>query len=229
MATGELSHMTIVPLKKNIEPSTATPELDDAGKLVCQFNPESLVLSKSNYWSFKPDIGDDVPEVIFSGGLAGTLEVDLWFDTTADAKDVRKVYLNKFRKLMLVDDAKGKPGQGQPRHLQLQWGSFISYYAVIDSFREDYQLFMPDGTPVRARVHVCFKQIWDDKKKGPTNPTSRSEARRTWIVEEGQRLDWIAYQEYGSTIAWRHIAETNGINNPLALRPGMILNLTPLD
>jgi hypothetical protein len=233
MSDGAPLRLTITPLKKNLTPETSSPDLDDANKLVCQFNPETLALSKNNHLTFKPDIGDDVPEVIFSGGMSSTLEVDLWFDTTVpgtnQGKDVRDVYVRKLRDLALVDDTAGDPGQTQPTHLLVQWGKFISFYAIIENFREEYLLFLPDGTPIRARVHVCFKQVWDDKKKGATNPTSRTEARRTWIVEEGQRLDWIAYQEYGSTGAWRHIAQTNGIDNPLALRPGMILKLTPLE
>jgi nucleoid-associated protein YgaU len=47
-------------------------------------------------------------------------------------------------------------------------------------------------------------------------------------VVEGQTLDWIAYQEYGSPAAWRHIAETNSLDDPMNLTPGQILKLTPL-
>lgn len=229
MSDGTPMKLTITPLEKNLTPEAASPKLARNKEIKCQFNPETLSLTKSNHLTFKPDIGDDVPEVIFSGGLSSTLEVDLWFDTTQEGEDVRDVYINKIRDLALVDSSKGKPGQAQPTHLLVKWGNFIGFYAIIDNFREEYLLFLADGTPVRARVHVCFKQVWDDSKKGGTNPTSRTDARRTWIVEEGQRLDWIAYEEYGRTNAWRHIAETNGIDNPLALRPGMILKLTPLD
>jgi hypothetical protein len=228
MSDGAPLKLTITPLKKNLTPESASPQFDTSKEIKCQFNPETLALTKSNHLTFKPDIGDDVPEVIFSGGMSSTMEVDLWFDTTDTGRDVRDVYVKKIRELALVDDSKGEPGQIQPTHLFVKWGKFIGFYAIIDNFREEYLLFLPDGTPVRARVHVCFKQVWDESKKGGTNPTSRTEARRTWIVEEGQRLDWIAYEEYGTTSAWRHIADTNGIANPLALRPGMILKLTPL-
>lgn len=229
MSDGMPIKLTITPLEKNLTPEVATPKLDTAKEIKCQFNPETMSLTKSNHLTFKPDIGDDVPEVIFSGGMSSTLEVDLWFDTTREGEDVRDVYIRKIRELALVDASTGNPGQTQPKHCLVKWGNFIGFYAIIDNFREEYLLFLADGTPVRARVHVCFKQVWDDSKKGGTNPTSRSEARRTWIVEEGQRLDWIAYEEYGRTNAWRHIAEANGIDNPLALRPGMILKLTPLE
>jgi nucleoid-associated protein YgaU len=41
-------------------------------------------------------------------------------------------------------------------------------------------------------------------------------------------LDWIAYQEYGAPAYWRHIAETNNLDDPKALYPGQILKLVPL-
>jgi nucleoid-associated protein YgaU len=49
-----------------------------------------------------------------------------------------------------------------------------------------------------------------------------------WVVVEGQTLDWIAYQEYGSAAHWRHIADTNDLDDPRQLRSGQILNLVPL-
>ena len=45
---------------------------------------------------------------------------------------------------------------------------------------------------------------------------------------EGQTLDWIAYQEYGDTSAWRHIAQVNNIQNPRNLKAGTVLKLVPL-
>ena len=46
-------------------------------------------------------------------------------------------------------------------------------------------------------------------------------------VAEGDRLDWIAYQEYGEASEWRRIAEANHLADPLALRPGMTLAIPP--
>ena len=48
------------------------------------------------------------------------------------------------------------------------------------------------------------------------------------MVEEGQRLDWIAYQEYGDAARWRYIAESNNLDDPDVLQPGQILKLIPL-
>lgn len=73
---------------------------------------------------------------------------------------------------------------------------------------------------------VTFSQVREEKKR--QNPTSYTEPRKTWVVREGERLDWIAYQEYGDPGYWRHIAEANNLANPFDLQPGLVLQLTPL-
>jgi nucleoid-associated protein YgaU len=223
---GGVSKLTIIPLRKNLTEADASPDPDNGNKVTAQFNPESLTLGKCNYWSFKTDMADDVPEVIFSGGLAGTLDVKLLFDSTDTGDDVREKYLKLLKMTKVTPSQSG--GRGQPSQVLVQWGEFMSFVCVIESISQTFLLFKEDGTPLRANLDIKFRQAWNDKNKGPTNPTSRSEVRRTWMVERGQRLDWIAYQAYGSTTAWRHIAETNNLLDPLALRPGQILKLLPL-
>jgi nucleoid-associated protein YgaU len=107
-----------------------------------------------------------------------------------------------------------------------QWGSFLSYKGVISQIAQNFTLFKTDGTPLRASVDVTFSETGEQQKK--QNPTTRTEARKIWVVHEGQTLDWIAYQEYGDPACWRHIAETNNLPNPRDLRPGQVLKLTPL-
>jgi nucleoid-associated protein YgaU len=225
-SSGGLQKLTITALAKPISNDQASPQLS-SNKVTADFNPDTFTIVKGNDWTSKPDIGDDVPEIIFSGGRAENLELDLLFDSTGDGTDVRKKY-EKLYAMAKVDPSTNESGQGQPIHVMVQWGEFISFVAVISRITQTFMMFKTDGTPLRARVGVCFTQVYDGKKKSGQNPTSRTETRRTWVVEQGQRLDWIAYQEYGDSSAWRHIAEANGILNPTQLRAGQILRLTPL-
>jgi hypothetical protein len=224
---GGVSKLTIIPLKENMTPKSSSPDPDDSQKIECQFNPESMQYNKTFEWAFRTDIGSNVPEPVFAGGKAGIFSVNLLFDSTDTGDDVR----DKFVKLMEV--AKIKPSnnpdaKGEPRQMLLQWGDFISFVVIVESINTTFNLFTESGTPLRAQVTVTFREAVDSQDKAPMNPTSRTDARRTWIVEKGQRLDWIAYRVYGDTSAWRHIAETNQILDPLAVRPGQILKLTPL-
>lgn len=228
MLAGKLEKLEIIPLKQNITKENPQWSLDNNNKVICHFNPESFSLTKSNKWAFRTDIGDSVPEAIFSGGQAGTMSLELLFDSTDTGEDVRKAY-QKLIKIAMVKPSENNDQKGEPRQVIVQWGKFISYVAIIESISQTFSLFLPDGTPLRAHVSVSLREVWDESDLPPQNPTSRSDVRRTWVVEKGQRLDWISHQVYGDSGAWRHIAETNGLLNPAALRPGQILKIVPLE
>ncbi|MCC6456786.1 MAG: hypothetical protein IT328_17660 [Caldilineaceae bacterium] len=226
--SGKLEKLQIIPLKKNITKKKPKPDLDRDKAVTCQFNPESFTMNKTNKWTRRPDIGDSVPETVFSGGNAGSMTLQLLFDSTDTQDDVRRAYFDLI-KFALVKPSSNPDQKGEPSQVVVEWGAFKGYVAVIESINQNFSLFSSEGVPLRAEVTLTLREVLDRGKLPPTNPTSRSEVRQTWMVEKGQRLDWIAYEIYGSTSAWRHIAETNGLLNPTVLRPGQILKIVPLE
>ncbi len=198
---------------------------DESKVVVCHFNPAEFDVTQSVRWEGKSDQGGSAPNMVFAGGEASSMTITFLFDTTKDGgkKDVRDTY-GALLDMAQAGDSSG--GQGEPPQCRFQWGKFLTFNAVIKDIKQKFTLFAPDGTPLRAEVAVTFKQVGQDTK--PQNPTSRSQARRVWTVEEGQRLDWIAYKEYGDPAQWRHIAETNDLDHPGQVYSGQILKLTPL-
>ncbi|HMQ52056.1 MAG TPA: peptidoglycan-binding protein [Anaerolineae bacterium] len=198
-------------------------------ELVCHFNPDHFEIGQSLNWSEDRTIGSDTPKLIFGGGQAQDMTITFLFDTTGynGRRDVRSEY-KVLTQMAKVDSKKknAKTGLSEPPMCRFQWGKFLTFDAVITNLKQKFTFFTADGTPLRAEVTVTFKQV--GKKLKPQNPTSRSEARKVWVVEEAQTLDWIAYQEYGDSAHWRHIAETNNLDDPEQLQPGQILKLTPL-
>ena len=195
----------------------------------CQFNPTDYTVMKQNKWTVKPKKGANIGKSDFGGGQPATLKMKLFFDTTEAGEDVRK-QTNKVWAMMLVDERTqdSNTKKGEPPQCQFRWGTGDYFTAVITKISQKFTMFLTDGTPVRATLDVTFQQYKDESIFPPQNPTSRSAARKIWVVKEGQTLDWIAYQEYGDSAQWRHIAETNNLNNPMNLQPGQILNLVPL-
>ena len=203
----------------------------------CKFNPSEISFSKTAKWQASgadqaqgQNAGatqkqKNLPSVEFGGGEAASMKLDLFFDTTDTGKDVRKV-TDKLVALTLIDTTIKTPPL-----IRFIWGSLQSFLAYVTSVSVTFKMFLPNGTPVRATVALSLTQYGDDKvfQKQRQNPTSFSEAKKMWVVSEGERLDWIAYQEYGDAAHWRHIAQTNNLSNPFDLRPGQILKLTPLE
>jgi len=205
---------------------------NDLATLDCQFNPESLKITKSVEWNAaksgtstrdaQPQ--SNAPDMEFGGGHAAEFSLDLVFDTTTlDNQDVRG-YTNQLLTFTLMGGGKSGKEDEEPPAIEFVWGEFLLFLAVIKKIEITYTLFLPSGVPVRARVHLDLIQLMDeDGKQGSQNPTTRTPARKTRVVQQGDRLDYLAYQEYGQPGLWREIAEANHIENPLDLQPGQRL------
>jgi len=200
----------------------------------CRFRPSEISFSKTAKWGApgknpaqQESAGAtqkqrNLPSVEFGGGDAASMKLDLFFDTTDTGEDVRKV-TDKLVNLALIDTTIKTPPL-----VRFIWGSLQSFLAYVTSVSVTFKMFLLNGTPVRATVALSLTQYGDDTVFQRQNPTSFSEAKKLWVVTAGERLDWIAYEEYGDAAHWRHIAQTNNLSNPFDLRPGQILKLTPL-
>jgi nucleoid-associated protein YgaU len=202
--------------------------IDDPGKkVVCQFNPNDFSISKSVKWVYQTADGKNVGNPEFGGGEAQDLTVNLIFDSTDTGSDVRQKYA-ELLKMAQIDETHTNTvtRKGEPPQCKFQWGSFLSFTGVIKTISQNFTLFKADGTPLRVKMQVIFSET--PVPRPGQNPTTRTEPRKIWVVREGETLPWIAYQEYGEAGHWRHIAETNGLDNPMELRPGQVLKLVPL-
>jgi nucleoid-associated protein YgaU len=119
--------------------------------------------------------------------------------------------------------------------LTFTWGSFQSgipheegqdneVKLVLTKVDIDYSRFTAQGVPTRAKVVLNTKVM--PLKKALQNPTSGGlPDRRGHVVVDGESLHGIARAEYGSPGRWRELAEHNGIDDPLRVRPGHRLYL----
>jgi len=199
-------------------------------RVPCMFNPYEYTITKQNTYEQASTKGLNIPRVRFRQGGAQTLTLRLLFDTYGQGEDVR-TYTAPLWRMMMVDEdrADQRTGKSEPPHCIFQWGRF-EFEAVITKMDEKFTLFLKDGTPVRTVVNITLQQVIDEEAHAKQNPTSGGgTAPRTRIVYAGDRLDLIAWEEYGDATRWRRIAEANGITDPLRLRPGQILMIPPLE
>ena len=195
-------------------------------KLDVTFNPEKISYTRDIIYEHTPIPDEETGgRMNYVGGSGAKMTMELLFDTSDTGSDVRD-YTD-----WLIFHSIRDEDTGQPPLVQFVWGDFTRGYqkfkAVIADMDIDFTWFLADGKPVRAETRLTIKEP-DEATQGQ-NPTSRSQARKIWTVVEGQTLDWIAFQEYGSSAAWRHIAQTNNLQNPMRLRPGQVLKLVPLE
>ncbi|MGB8647439.1 MAG: peptidoglycan-binding protein [Anaerolineae bacterium] len=201
------------------------------------FNPTQYVVTKTNSWTPEGGKGTNVPSWEFQGGQARTITLELFFDSFMPRPGVQttdvRTDTNKLFAFMAVDSQlKGTESHmGRPPKCRLVWGQDSGYQfdCFITSCTVTYLLFNESGVPIRATASLSLAEEHDPDNRGGTNPTSRGEpGRRIWVVNEGDRLDWIAYREYGDATQWRRIADANHLEDPLAISPGMALAVPPL-
>jgi len=203
-------------------------DLDNHTRIEVMFNPKEYTITKTASWGVQDTPGSNIPHFEFSSGEPQTLTVQLFFDTYFEKTDVRN-HTKKLAKLMEVSiEDEGPAHRLRPPKVKFHWGLTWSFKAVITSMTQHFTLFLPTGTPVRATVDVTFQQIEDERHFPAPNPTSGGGAgRRTHVVEAGETLDWIAYEELGNSRHWRHLAETNRIMDPLRIGAGTVLAIDP--
>lgn len=208
-------------------------------EITAQFNPEKFSIKKSVKWSDAKLIDKD-SKIEYRGEEPQTLDFTLLFDTIyqeevkvvdmfklstkKEVKDVRDI-TDKIRKMMVPVDPKKS---NTPPLCTFSWGGKLSFKGAVIKVDEDFLYFSTDGTPVRSEVKITLKQVTQDGGYKKQNPTSVGAVRKTHMIQQGDRLDLIAYQEFGDSNKWHEIARFNNLQDPLDLKPGQILGI-PVD
>jgi nucleoid-associated protein YgaU len=182
-----------------------------------RFNPTDYKLSKSNTFAEIAIPGLGSPPLQYVRGGAETLSLEALVDTSDTLKNVRTEYVDKLRKLMEPD---GK--LHAPPIVRFLWGAPV-FTAVLEKLDVTYQLFLPGGTPLRAKLDITLKEYRPAAVQVLENPQSSPTVEKSYVVRRGDTLASIAAGLYQRPDAWRELARANGITNPRDLRPGQVL------
>jgi len=202
-------------------------------KVPCLYNPETVTVGRRNNWVSTPMPGQGVPTLRYAGANSGWLKVDLIFDTTNDGTAVT-THTGKIVGLMDVDPS--LPGADEatanvrPPTVTFHWGDLHSFKAVIQGLRLSFTYFSSAGVPLRANMELELRQYEPSQAFGPQNPTSGTpKPHRVHRVQPGETLDRISARYYGDSTRWRLLASANGLEDPLAVRPGTMLTVPRLE
>ncbi len=194
------------------------------------FNPTEYSIDDSSTWSDQDRMGQK-PELQYTGGARKKLSMELFFDTHESKKDVRE-HTGKIAKLLEFNSDADRPPK-----VTLSWGKEppngvpkeFPFTAVLESLKQQFILFMSDGTPVRAKLSVSFVQFTlpeDELKKNDPRSPDRT---KTYMVKTGDTLSGIAGLFYKNPRKWRYIALKNDITNPRQLEPGRMLTIPRIE
>lgn len=223
------------------EPGAGLPRFNpnnSANKIVCNsgltnqpvkmFNPSKLTVTRTVAWPTQGVTKRDSPELHHAGAIEpSTLNLELFldsYDSPALSKTSVREVTDRLIKLTKVIDEKHRPPV-----CRLTWGKLGNmhgfFQGVLDNLALQFNLFMNDGTPVRATATCTFKAWTPNEKDLKDQNLMSADVAKVWVVKRGQTLATIAMHEYGNPGKWRAIAHTNGIDDPMKLDPGTILVL----
>lgn len=203
-------------------PTKARISPDNQAAIDVLFNPTQYSVEKANQIAEIGIPGLGSPILQFVNGNTKTLSMELYFDTFEQQADVRR-YTDQIYRLLAID-----AGTHVPPVCTITWGQF-RFRGVMDKASGSFLLFLSDGTPVRAKLTVSFKEYIEVDQLIRVDPTQSADHRKSRVVQLGDTISNIAYEEYGDAAKWRPIAEANGLQNPLKLTTGRLLLIPALD
>lgn len=210
-----------------------------------QFNPTELTLNKGVQIAEIAIPGLDAPVLQFVRGQSETLALDLFFDTTDGGTGEKATpvttHTDKFYQLIKIDSSTHAPPicrfiwgshDFAGSHFEKNWASQQrenGFDCLVESVRQRFTMFSSEGIPLRATLSVSLREYKTlDQQLKQLNLMSPDHTR-THVVESGETLNQIADLYYEDSTQWRSIALFNKILNPLALEPGMMLALPPIE
>ena len=228
----------LVEIQWDADQRQATPV--SGGKTVdIQFNPESLKVTYANQNRGGNQPGGSGRQ--FVGSSTSKLSLELLFDTTEvretsdNQNDVRK----KTESVAYFIKPKAPQGNSRssnrlPPGVSFEWGTFI-FRGVVDSMDETLDYFSEQGVPMRATISLSiarqeieflFGSPGQASGRGPAAAgTPPPGAAPLKPAQDGDNVQKMAGRE-GRSNDWKPIAAANGIDNPLRLQAGALLNMS---
>jgi hypothetical protein len=221
---AELTRATLVEIS---DYSTSGSSSERGEKVKVDFNPESLKLNLSNQSSGGNQQAGGATQYLGPG--SSTMTVELLFDTSTTGSDVRQ-RTEALAYFIVGDSQDSNNRRTSPPKVRFEWGSFI-YEGIIKSMDETLEYFSETGVPLRAKVSLSFQRdalvlYQRNRRSGRSERANEGVGDVTPLstARAGDTLQSMAAGR-GLSADWKAIAAANGIEDPLRLQPGQLIDL----
>jgi hypothetical protein len=202
-----------------------------------QFNPKELSFEKQAQIAEINIPGLDAPLQRFIRGNAEKLTLELFCDTTDDGMGVNARSVteetDKFYQLVKIIPARHAPPvvtfswnrKFPGDSLESDWGNQRrnSFTGVVESVRQKFTLFSPEGVPLRATVTLVLREYKPIEEQLRQLNLSSPDRSHSHVLAVGETLSAVAAHYYQLPGEWRRIAEANDIEDPRRLETGRVL------
>jgi hypothetical protein len=204
-----------------------------------QYNPTEFSLERSVQLAEIAIPGLDSPLLQFVRGQVEKLTLDLFFDTTDKGTGAGATSVTQLTD-PIYSLTKIEPAGHAPPIVTFAWNAAFpgvdlppavgnqrrnSFRGVVDSCRQKFTFFSPEGVPLRATLSLVlreYKTLDDQLSQLNLSSPDRTHAHLTM---EGDTLSRISSRYYLRPGDWRAIADSNDIDDPRRLDPGVLLTV----
>ena len=151
--------------------------VDPVSPIEFMFNPTELSFEESVETADNPGARTQTsgkPKVSFSNIKPSKVTItNIIFDTYEDGTDVVGKYIAPFKQAV-----KFVPGLERPPLYTFTWGQVYLRRCFVESLNYKLTMFMPSGTPVRARIDTLTLKEADEPTPGGSLAATVSQAMR---------------------------------------------------
>lgn len=218
MAKGKLQQLTIVGYKDEGFSSKV-------GAYTAMINPASYTQSYGISYNVEQGQGTPDASIKYDKSTPSTMSFELIFDATGVVNPKRTDLSKEIKSLKnIAYDYNGSIHS--PNYLKVIWGKAMVYKCRLTSMKINYTLFKSDGSPLRAKVNVDFKEF-----QTPSAALDKNSPDMTHVktVVAGDLLPSLVYDIYQDDSHLLKVAEYNKLDSLLALNPGDKMYFPPLN
>ncbi len=191
------------------------------------FNPDEFVKNYELEYNEGKASGASSAQLDFKRIKPQTLELNLVFDGTGIVPEFDGIsvedQIEKFKKVALYYNGKIHA----PPFVMIAWGKLI-FKGILQNFKVTYNLFKPDGTPLRAKAVASFKETVNNKLRSAKENKQSADLTHIIKTKEGDTLPRLSFDIYGDSGYYMEIAKLNNLKSFRNLTTGSELIFPPL-
>ncbi|MCE2995301.1 MAG: LysM peptidoglycan-binding domain-containing protein [Cyclobacteriaceae bacterium] len=219
-ASGRLQYLTLIGYKDN----AFSNKIDSYRALI---NPDKYTQSYEIAFNEEQGIGTSNASIKYKKSAPQGVNFELIFDGTGILSSSRTDVQSEITKLKKIAyDYNGDIHK--PNYLKLIWGKGLSFPCQLTSLSINYTLFKSDGSPLRAKASVSFKEYQNPKKVAAHADAKSPDMTHEWMVRVGDNLPMLSHKIYGDSSQYLKVAAFNKLDNFRYLVPGTTIYFPPL-
>ncbi len=188
------------------------------------FNPNTYTQKYEVKYHDCQGQGDTASKQVFGTIKPQEYTFEFLFDGTGTA--MKKIEVRQEIDRFLAVTGKHDGEIHRPLYLKLSWGSLL-VRGVLKNAEITYNLFKPDGYPLRAKVKATFAENVEDTLRVAEERKSSPDLTHVHQVSAGEHLSLLAYRYYGDASRYLQVARFNKLRR-FRLEVGQRLVFPPI-